>query len=212
MRIKNQWSEVSLKDYIEICDIIAIDMDELDKQVKILSILSGVSEDKLCQMSLPHLKEAIRHCQFIYSLPKDMPVRQSITIAGQRFIINTFLNEITGGEYIDMVSLTKDKELITKNLPQIIAIFLKPVNWFRREKKGCFENGTQTLESRNKTAKLIEENLMMDEVMRMSGFFLRSWTALTKATLDYSIVQNQKMTNQLLKEIKKDSKSFGVGI
>lgn len=206
MRIANKWSEVSLKQYIEIADINAIDMDELDKQVKILSILSNTPEDTICQMNLSDLKEAIRHCQFIYTPPLAGHIKQYIKIGRHKFEVNTNLRKISGGEYIDYTNLIKDQSEVTRNLPRIIAIFLHPVNWFG------FRKGKHTIESRNKTAKLIEANMKMDNVMMLSGFFLKSYEVLTKATLDYSVLQMKKTRSKLNKLIKEDSESSGVGI
>lgn len=206
MRIANKWSEVSLKQYIEIADIQAIDMDELDKQVKILSILSDTPEDVICQMNLSDLKEAIRHCQFIYTPPLAGAIKQYIKIGKHKFEVNTNLRKISGGEYIDLTNLIKDQSEVTRNLPRIISIFLHPVNWFG------FRKGKHTIESRNKTSKIIESNMKMDNVMMLSGFFLKSYEVLTKATLDYSVRQMKKTRAKLNKLIKEDSESTGVGI
>lgn len=212
MRIANKWSEVSLKQYIEIADINAIDMDVLDKQVKILSILSKTPEDIICQMNLSDLKEAIRHCQFIYTPPLAGHIKQYIRIGKRKFNVNTNVKDITGGEYIDLTSLIKDQADLTRNLPRIISIFLHPVNMFGFKKKSCYKDKIQTLESRNATTKLIESNLMMDNVMMLSGFFLKSYNVLMQATLDYSVLEMKKTRAQLNKLIKEDSKSIGVGI
>ena len=75
MKVANTWAEVSLKQYIEITDISAIDMDELDKQIKVLAVLSNTSEDLLCAMELSLLKQAIRECQFIYTKPPTKHIK-----------------------------------------------------------------------------------------------------------------------------------------
>lgn len=211
MRIKTKWSEVTLKEYITIADITAIDMDVLDKQVKILSVLSNTPEDILCQLSLSDLKEAIRHCQFIYTKPLAGHIKQYIRIGKHKFSVNTNLKKITAAEYIDLTSLIKDKDEVTRNLPKVISIFLHPVNWFGFKKKSCYENNVQTIESRNKTAEIIEDKLMMSDVMMLSGFFLRSWNRLTKATIDFSESQTAKARKMLLKVMSEDFKSTGVG-
>jgi len=212
MRVPDKWSEVSLKQYIEITDVVAIDMDELDKQVKILSILTKLDEDTVTALAIPRLKEAIRACAFIYGKPELKPTEDFIKIGGKRFRINKMLNTLSGAEYIDMTSLVKDPKQITANLPKIIAIFLHPVNIFGFKKGKYYDKGFQTLESRMATAKLIEDHLMMDKVMNLSGFFLRNWEALTKATLRYSDLQTMKARKNLKKLLKGVSLSTGRGI
>jgi hypothetical protein len=212
MRIPTNWSEVSLKKYIDIAEINAIDMDEIDKQIKILSILANVNENILLDLNLFNLKQAIKHCQFIYTPPVSIPIKQYIRIGKHKYSINTNIKEITGGEYIDLTSMVKNKENITVNLPNIIAIFLHPVNFWGLKIKDCYEKDIQTLASRSKTAKIIEENLMMDNVMMLSSFFLSSWKALTKATMEYSEIKLLKTKKMLTKEMKGDFKIFGAGV
>lgn len=212
MKVATDWAEVSIKQYIEITDLSAIDMDELDRQIKVLAILSNTSEELLCAMELSSLKQAISACKFIYSKPVSSPLLNYIKINGHKFYVNMNFKNISAGEYIDMTSMVKDPLTVSQNLPKIIAIFLHPVNFFNYKKKKCYENKWQTLESRNDTAQLIEEHLMMDKVMMLSGFFLKSWEKLAKTTLDYSVLQTEKARKKLKKIVAKDSKNIGHGI
>lgn len=212
IKIPTTWAEISLKQYIEIADIIAIDMDEIDKQIKIISILSKEPETKIMEMNLSALKEAIRITSFIYTKPKTKGIKHVIRLGLQRFEINYDLKKINAGEYIDLTSMTKDKDLITQNLPMILAIFFHPINIIGQRKKTCYVNGAQTLESRIKTSKLIEKHLMMDDVMQLSSFFLTVSVRLTEATIKIIEKENKKVANQLNELIKKDLQSFGDGI
>lgn len=217
MKLPKSWGEITLNQYIQIVEVSAIDMDELDKHVKILSILSGQDEDSILSISLPELKEAIRQVQFIYSLPKPKGIKTSLRIGLNRFEVNIDLKKLSAGEYIDLAELTKDKQAVTSNLHKIIAIFLKPVNWFGFSQKKYYTKNQegdliQTLKSRNRTEKLLKDNLMMDEVISLSGFFLNNWDILMKATLRYSEKQNKKMAKNLNKLIEKDLQIFGAGI
>lgn len=209
MKVPKSWDEITLNQYSEITDIIAVDMDELDRQVKILSILTGETEDYILDLDLTEVKKHIRDIRFIYSVPSKAKVIQKIKIKGNRYFVNLNVRDITGGEYIDLMSLTKDKAQINSNLADIIAIFLKPINIFGYHKRSCYrknDNGilVQTLESRTATAKLIKEHLKMSTVFSMSGFFLKNWEALTKATLDSIIKTNEMKKKWILKQMKKD--------
>ena len=209
MKIADNWSEVSLKQYIEIFDIMAIDMDELDKQVKIVSILSNEPETTVLKLSTPAFKQAVRVVSFIYTKPDNLYFKPYLRIGLKRFKVNYLLNTIKAGEYIDLVSYCKDQKEVHNRLSQIIAIFLEPVNIFGFRKSGCYENGCQTLDSRNKTAKLIEDNLMMNDVFALSGFFLKSYNALIKATLDYSDSQMTRAKKLMKRERYRFKRSGG---
>lgn len=205
IKLPDNWNEVSLNDYIEIVDVIQIDMDELDKQIKVISILSKVSEDYLLKLSLTDIKKLIVHIGFIYTQPKGIKPPNTITLKGIVYNVNYDLRSITGGEYIDLCEYSKDAKEVTKNLPNILAIFIKP------KAKECYEvvqgKKVQTNESRNNIAKLLLDEMNMQDVLAMSSFFLRSWEALTKATVNYLEKQNKKIEKQLIKDLR----STGVG-
>lgn len=205
IKLPDNWSEVSLNDYIEIVDVIQIDMDELDKQVKIISILSKVNEDTILKLSLSDIKKLIVHIGFIYSEPKGIKPPNNIMLKGKQYNINYDLRKITGGEYIDLCEYTKDKNDITRNLNNVLAIFIKPKD------KDCYEvingNKVQTIDSRNNVSKLLLDEMNMQDVLAMSSFFLRSWEALTIATVNYLEKQNKKIEKELIKDLK----STGVG-
>ena len=216
MQIPKSWADVSLKQYIEISEVQEIDLDELDRNVKILSILSKCPEEKIWDLSLSEVKGYIRQIAFIYTTPQSKGIRQSIRIKGQRFRIETNLKELRGGEYIDLANLTKEKEEITGNLSQIIAIFLKPINFLGLKKKSCYKLNdkgvyVQTLQSRALTAKHIEKHLSMDIVFELSAFFLKSGDALIQVGLNYSTAKLKQTAKELIKEIRA-SKNIGVGI
>lgn len=209
VKLPDNWSEIRLKQYIEVVEVSQIDMDELDRNVKILSILSNQSEDTLLTLSLGDIKKLISHIAFIYSMPKTVGIPKTVTLNGSVFDINYMINTITGGEYIDLCEMVKDKKNITSNLPSIIALFLKPKE--SKYYETILGKKVQTLESRNRSASLISEHMSMIDVMTLSGFFLKSLNALMEVTLAYSVKEQTKVAKQLKKEIQKHSKSIGVG-
>lgn len=206
MRLPNKWSEVTLKQYKGIMEVSLIDMDEIDKQIKIISILTEQPEDRIADMPLPAIKSCVKWCDFIYTVPEREKIKQKIKIGNRRYKVNLFINELSGGEYIDLNTYTKDKETINSNLNYILSIFLHPVNMFGlRSKENYIKNAKgkycQTLESRNETAKYIEDKITMDIVFNLSGFFLNLYENLMNATVDYSIAEVNKMNRNISKEL-----------
>lgn len=203
MKLPTKWSNVRLKQYIDIVEVSAVDMDELDKSVKILAILSGEKEDFFLELPLALVKDYIRKIQFIYTKPEGGVLRHTKRIGTKKFKINYRLSDITGGEYIDLTGFVKDPIKVTQNLPSILAIFFKPINWLGLEKKDCYHNGNQTVESRIATAKIIQD-LPMDEVSALSGFFLRSYEALMKVTIQQIEKANKKNRKTIEKLFRKE--------
>jgi len=212
IKIKDNWSEVTLKEYQDISELNGIDMDEINRQIKIVSILSKFSEDEIEAFPLPTLKAAIRATDFLYTTPEPMPLK-NIWIKGKRYRVNLRLNELTGGEYIDLTGYTKDAKEITGNLHHLIALFLHPVNFFGFRKGKYYKGGSRPLNVRNEIAKSLPDNIKMDVVFRLSGFFLPNFQALLKATLDCSVTELLKTKKKLMRMKKqmKHSKSTGDG-
>lgn len=207
MRLPKDWGQVTLKQYIKLSKIDP-ELEDMDRHVKTISILSGEPEIKVWDLSLSFIKQAIAKTKFIYSQPESKGVRTSIRIKGNRFHIDNNVRHICGGEYIDLTSFLKEKDKITDNLPHILAIFFKPVNFLGLKKKRHYRKNDkgiliQTLESRNETAKLLEEHLTMDIAMGLSAFFLKNWEASIKAIQDYSIGEMEKQTKKVKKIMKK---------
>lgn len=203
IKLPKSWNDITLKQFIEVCEINEVDMDYLDKEIAILAILANVEQIEIESLSIIEIKEASRSIRFIYSKPELKGIKQYIWLGFNKYKINNDVKSISGGEYIDLTSLTKEPKEINKNLPSILSIFLQPVNYVGFKKSKCYKNGIQTLESRNKTKKDIEKYLMMADVMQMSAFFLNNWNSLIKATQEYTILESKKTAKKINKLVKR---------
>ena len=204
--IPTSWSDVTLRQYQRIAEIPSLKFeDELDKQIKVLSILTGIVDDYFLSVPFSELGKLLSKVGFIYSLPKQSEIKSKINIKGNRYRVNLLPSNLVAGEYIDLTNLLKDKDKIADNLPDIMAIFLKPVNIFGLKKKGCYKEVegamVQTLDSRDKTKELILDGLTMDYVFPISGFFLNLWESLMRVTQDYSGKQLEKAMKKINKQV-----------
>lgn len=219
MQVPNSWKDVTLKTYIEITEISAVDMDELDKQVKILSVLTGKPESFFLDLPIPDLKKCINATSFLKTLSCPVGSPRFVKLNGQRFKINTDVRKLTGGEFIAYSKWTEDQDTITKNLPDILSLFLKPVYLFGIPKfKSYYKNDkghrVQTVESMERNRKLILEHLPMDKVIQLSSFFLRNSMALSDAIHRYLIQEQKKklkIVNKNLQKVKRDLSNNGAG-
>ena len=206
INIPTSWSEVTVRQFIELSKVPELGFDEVDTQFKILSILTGVEDDVFINMELPELKKAIKITTFTKSQPANSKIRQYVKIKGVKYSIQYEANKLLAGEYIDLQNYIKGG--VNNNLHNVIAVYLKPVNFFGFRKIGCYEKNSkrkwiQTLESRNETAEAILDGLTMDLVFAMSGFFLRLYQRLILRTQLYLEVQNHKAMKSLKKELAK---------
>lgn len=209
--VPTSWSEVSVRQFIELAKVKDLGFDELDTQLRILSILTGVDDEEFLKFDYPELQKVIKAAAFIEDYKTTKPIKFKYKIKGRRYDYEYDASKLSAGEYIDIQNYIKDNP--NKNLHKIIAIYLKPVNFFGFRVKGCYTRNKkgkyiQTLESRNITAELVLDNLMMDKVLAINGFFLNRWEKLIKATERYLVKQNTKA----MENVKKALKQAGLSI
>lgn len=209
MKVPTNWGEVTLEKYLKVIEVDAVDMDAMDKKVKILSILTGETEDAITWLSLPDFKRAISAIKFLDTLDCPEGVPTTVVLNGETFTINNDLNKLRGGEFISLSEWTKEKDKINSNIPDILSILLKPSG-----KKYYYLNAkkekVQTLESLERNKALALKYLTMDKVIQLSGFFLRSLMSLRTASQAYSRKEMNKTWN-ILKRVRRDLSKHGVG-
>ena len=209
--VPTSWAEVSVRQFIELAKVKDLGFDELDTQLRILSILTGVEDDEFLKFDHAELKKVIQITDFINDQKVEKPTKFKFKIKGQRFDFEYDASKLSAGEYIDIQNYIKNNP--NENLHKIIAIYLKPVNFFGFKIKSCYDVNKkgkyiQTLESRAITADLVLDNIMMDQVLSMNGFFLNRWDKLIKATELYLEKLNKKAMKNLEKVLKEEGLSM----
>jgi len=205
--IPTSWSEVSVKQYIDLCNVPSLGFSDEDAILKELEVLTGISDEVYYNLDYVELKKIISKIAFTRTKYETKGVKNNITLNGNKFAINLNPKELTSGEYIDLQTYIKDG--VNKNLHKIIAIYLKPIKLFglKKEcyKKNVYGQYVQTIESRRETEKLILEHMKMDAAFNLSSFFLKLHQSLTVATQHYLAMevlkQKLKISKQLAKEV-----------
>jgi hypothetical protein len=200
--IPTGWHEVTVSQFIKIAEVPKLGFDETDSNLRILSILTGVDDTYFTGVELPQLKKIFQKISFISTKPEGLPLKQKVMINGRRYRVNYLPSTITAGEYIDISHYTKDANA---NLPKILAIYLKPVNFLGFKRKDCYKKVegkyVQTLESREWTEKHLPDVLTMDVVFPMSSFFLKLWQRLINDTKVYFGKVSEKKIKELRKQV-----------
>jgi hypothetical protein len=212
--VPTTWKDVTLRQHQKLSEVPGLGFNDLDKQLRILEILTGVSEDHYYKLVLSELKKLIRMTDFVNHTPVDVGRVYKLKIKGRRFKINYDPKQLIAGEYVDISELTKTEEMIGKNLHKIISIYLKPVNVFGYPLRKCYEKNSngeliQTLKSRKWTEERIQDSLTMDIVFPMSGFFLTLWQNLTEGIQTSLEKKMKKQMKSALNEL--DLTPLGVG-
>lgn len=204
--IPTTWADVTLNQFIELAEVPDLGFDPLDTQLRILQILSGESDEHFLKVPYVAVKELINKTDFINHTPHKLKIPKDVHIEDRSFRINYDIASLTAGEFIDLNELTKDAKKINSNMVKIIAIYLRPVNFWGGMKKGCYHKTkdghlAQTLESRRWTEERIGDCITMDMVFPMSSFFLTLWERLSKdmeQSFQKRAAKEMKKANELL--------------
>lgn len=187
-----EWKDITIKQYQDICKEIDEDYsNDLDRTIGILSALTGMQIVDCENLPISELKKKLKGLDFIKSKPKPMKLKSKVKVGKRRFRFNLNMRTISAGQYIDLTELVKDNKKINDNLHLILGIMCKEVNIFGIDKK-------TTAAYR---AEYFRDNLTMDYVFSLSGFFLSNYQRSTKAIsvyLDLEMKKAQKIASQAI--------------
>ena len=175
MKIIDNYRKLPIGKYNEIVKLCETEMDEVDRKVKIVGILTGLTDDEVLALPLTEFTECCAKAKFI-----DLPcpetlipsVSKSYPVGGFNLVPVTDMRKVTTAQYIDFLSFSKDKE---HNIVEMLSCFLVP--------KGMdYNEGYDILDVHN----AIKEEMSVAEVLAVLAFFFGSWTRSIHSTLSYS--------------------------
>ena len=123
------WNEVPISLYYQITDITGReDLEPIDKNVKLISLLSDTYEDEIWGLGMNEAEKVFSQLQWLWSFnfPKNNPGKK-MKIGDRTFTLSTDLQNFTISQYIDFQNLWhsfKDNE--EQVLPKLLAVFLVP--------------------------------------------------------------------------------------
>jgi hypothetical protein len=166
MKLPSSWKQITIKQYLEIDTIIKdTSLELVERYIQILAAISGQSTDYFESIPIRKLKEYIRKLDFL-SHPEEIKTKipSSFWLKGRRYSVSWRVTTLTGGQYIDLNVFTKDKDAITANLHNIMAVLCLPRKWWVFKSK---YNGQQHKDR----AALFYDNLSMAIAYPLAVFF-----------------------------------------
>lgn len=175
MKIIDNYRKLPIGKYNEIVKLCETEMDEVDRKVSIVAILTGLTEDEVLALPITDFTECCAKAKFI-----DLPcpetlipsVSKSYPVGGFNLVPVTDMRKVITAQYIDFLAFSKDKE---HNIVEMLSCFLVP--------KGMdYNEGYDILDVHN----AIKEEMSVAEVLALLAFFFGSWTRSINSTLSYS--------------------------
>lgn len=202
----HSWNDVSINLYYEIVDIVEDEtLNETDKDVKLLSLLFDVPEEKLYDTEISKLQQMKSELSWLndFNIDKSRQHKHFV-INDSKYDVNVDLQKFTAAQYIDFQTFWQQNDL-RKFYGNILATFIIP-----HKKK--YANDYDTLEFAN----LLREKLSIVTANELIFFFLMKSvgsTLCSLTSLEKLMMKQKKLkpkTRELLKEqIKEVKKVIG---
>ena len=196
MKIIETYRDLPIGMYLDCCEIDRrTDMEELHKQVAILSILSGESEENIYNMPIEEYKVLVAKSNFLRR-PYDGEVltAKSYIVGKWNLIPVEDFRKITTAQYIDFQTFSKDAE---RNVVEMLSTMLVP--------KGMkYNQDYDVIEVQN----AIRRELSVADALSLLAFFFVQFNQSIRDSLTYCREEAMKIPDKerrmwTLREIQK---------
>lgn len=184
MKIIDNYRDLPIGMYLEICDIDRReDIDELHKQVSIISILTGRDEEEIYDLPIEDYKVLASKTHYLRN-PYDGEVLTAKTYAIDGMLLQPVedFRKITTAQYIDFQTFAKDAE---KNIVEILSTMLVP--------KGKKYNQDYDI---LKLQDSLRRHLSVADALSLFAFFFVQYHQLIKDSLTYCKEEAMKIPDK----------------
>lgn len=181
MEIINSYDKLPLGMYLDIYDLCKDKtITDDDRQMEIISILSGLSVGNLLKMPISEFKRLSAQTKF---LEEEFPhgsgkVPKVFHLEGMTLEVTTNITKMTTAQYVDFQTFS---EMGRSKLVEMLSCFFIPAGMEYNE-------GYDVLEVQN----ALRNHLSVTEALTLSAFFLNRCKDLTTITLIYSKLMLKK--------------------
>jgi len=188
MNIPKSFKDISITQFIAINDLLQDDsLDELDRNIKLISILTNQTVEQVENQSLTMLNFQIKNLGWLKEL-KFKPEPKDFQVGKIYFKMPKDLTQITTAQFIDLSTYTENPENILMNLPNCLASICKTyrkIGPFKVPKYLTFKEKAEILNKAN-----------IGDVYPNLLFF---WTLFEESLPDIQLYLNQQIT-EIVKE------------
>ena len=188
MDIIDNYNRLTLGQYMEIQEISRNEsLEDIDKQVQILSVLTGVAEEEILHLPITEYKELVVKATFLN--PENInyhPIAKKYILGGFELIPVRDFRKIETCQYIDFQTYAPD---LDKYLVEFLSVILVP-------KGKRYNEGYDILE----VQKAIREEMSVSDGVSLAGFFLTWCRKSIKDSLNYSKQEAMSLKDKTRRE------------
>lgn len=177
MDIIDNYNRLTIGQHIEIQEIARNEtLEDIDRQVQILSVLTGTAEDELLHLPIHEYKELVVKAEFLN--PENLknisvhPVAKRYLVGGFELVPVRDYRKLETGQYIDFQTYAPD---LDKFLVEFLSVILVP-------KGHRYNEGYDILE----VQRAIREEMSVTDGVSIAGFFLTLCRTSIKDSLNFS--------------------------
>ena len=184
MDIIDNYNRLTLGKYMEIQEVSRNEsLEDIDRQVQILSILTGVAEDEILHLPIVEYKELVAKSAFLN--PENInyhPIAKRYLVGGFELIPVKDFRKIETCQYIDFQTYAPD---LDRYLVEFLSVILVP-------KGKRYNDGYDILE----VQKAIREEMSVADGVSIAGFFLTWCRRSIQDFLNYSKQEAEKILDK----------------
>jgi hypothetical protein len=192
--IPKSWASITIEQFPLIYDIIKDkDIEPIDKEIRLISIITGLSVAEIEAIELGQLRELIKKVRFIFKLEFPTPV-EWFYHAGYKWQVNYDITKITSADFISLTKLSTTEDDVIMNMAEITSIFVKPYKrkWFKYV----------PVEMDYKDRLELIKTINVGVIYPVCVFFCKVLTNLLPVIQGYLESQKEKILEKIAKEIK----------
>lgn len=178
------YKSLPLGKYLDICQVCKDEsLEEIDRQVKILSILSDMPEEEILHLPIPKYKEMVVASRFLEDVDKSRHKAARLYIVGDWQLVPTLdYRKMETAQYVDFQTFAP---MVETHMAELLSCLLVPV--------GCrYNEGYDILE----VQQALKDNLSVTDALSLSAFFLTRYRGLIKDSLNYCRQEIRTIKNE----------------
>jgi hypothetical protein len=184
------WKDVSLKQYLAYTKALKPyeGLEQYNEMTleKAINHLCNLKSEDLYSLPMEDYDYVTSYIKTLFEIGIQIPLTPKFKLEGTEYGFIPQLDNMTYGEYLDLVTYFKD---MWPNMDTILSILYRPITGTRGENYSIKSyNGTD-----QEVVELFKENITMDIVWGAIGFFIRLQQDLVKGTLTSLERQMKKM-------------------
>lgn len=174
--IKKSWKDVTIDEYFDLCERLSDDaLNDYEKIIIKIAFITGKSENEIWNLNWEDFRTLQVEALWMEEFKLKENVKfKSIEINGEKYSIDTNLQNFTVAQYIDFQTFFPKRKTNKRILGNILACFIIP--------KGKKYGENYDIQDVVKTINNYLDIMTAEEIM---FFFLKQYLILTRATVNY---------------------------